>query len=83
MGSTLNINGDIFQIKAKEARLTAEAMCRDETTERELEMLSRLPDLCKIVRWYFVTEKKSVLPLSDVIRSVSDSYKSSIGHSKC
>ena len=39
-------------------------------------MLSRLPDFVRIVRGFFVTEKKVALPREDVIKKLVDSHPS-------
>ena len=39
-------------------------------------MLSRLPDFVRIVRGFFVTEKKAALPMEDVIKKLVDSHPS-------
>ena len=39
-------------------------------------MLSRLPDFVRIVRGFFVTEKKVALPREDVVKKLVDSHPS-------
>ena len=39
-------------------------------------MLSRLPDFVRIVRGFFVTEKKAALPREDVVKKLVDSHPS-------
>lgn len=39
-------------------------------------MLSRLPDFVRIMRGFFVTEKKAALPREDVVKKLVDSHPS-------
>ncbi|KAL4235191.1 replication licensing factor Cdt1 [Mactra antiquata] len=66
------------KIRAKEAAKTATALTRDPKTEKRLSMMKRLPDIMRIIRSHFVTEKKPALPIDSVIQKVIDSHKSGI-----
>ena len=66
------------KIRAKEAANTAAALTRDPKEEKRIVMLKRLPDVMRIIRSHFITEKKPALPIDSVIQRVFDSYKTSI-----
>ncbi|XP_067931302.1 DNA replication factor Cdt1-like [Watersipora subatra] len=66
------------RIRAKESLKAKAAMLRDETTEQEIAILGRLPEMIKILRSHFITEKKAALGEDSVIVKLTDSYKSSI-----
>ncbi|CAM5999082.1 unnamed protein product [Sphagnum balticum] len=66
------------KIRAKEAILMAKEMTRKPEEERELEMISRLPELIRIIHSYFVGEKKMVVALQDLITKTVNSYHSCI-----
>lgn len=70
------------KIRAKEAANTAAALIRDPKAEKRQVMMKRLPDIMRIIRSQFVTEKKPALPLDSVIQRVLDSYKSCIAPGK-
>ena len=63
-------------MKAKEAAKAKLAITRDPIKEGQLEMLSRLPDFVRIVRGFFVTEKKAALLREDVVKKLVDSHPS-------
>lgn len=57
-------------------------MTRSSGENKELEMLSRLPEISRIIRNTFVTEKKAALPWEVVATKVASSYTSMLGGSK-
>lgn len=57
-------------------------MTRSCGENKELEMLSRLPEISRIIRNTFVTEKKAALPWEVVAAKVTASYSSMLGGSK-
>ena len=67
-----------LQIRAKEAAKAELQITRDPLKEKQLEMMSRLPDFVRILRNYFVVEKKAVLPWDDVVQKLSDSHPSGL-----
>lgn len=71
------------KIRAKEAANTAAALTRDPKEEKRQFMMKRLPDMMRIIRSHFITEKKPALPIDSVIQRVFDSYKSSIALGMC
>nr|AUG68262.1 Cdt1 [Platynereis dumerilii] len=67
------------RIRAKEAKKMEANLTRTPAEEKRLQMMSRLPDIIRIVRTVFVTNKKPALPLDEAIARIMDSYRSSIG----
>jgi len=70
------------KIRAKEAANAVATLTRDPKAEKQLTMLKRLPDVMRIIRSHFVTEKKPALPIDSVIQRLHDSFKSSIAQGK-
>lgn len=66
------------KIQQKEASRVRSTITRDPAKEKRLEMLARLPDLCRIVRSFFVTEKKAAIPWDSVVQKLSESHASSL-----
>jgi len=66
------------KIRAKEAANTAASLTKNPKEEKRVVMMKRLPDIMRIIRSQFVTEKKPALPVDSVILRVADSYKSCI-----
>ncbi|KAK7075003.1 replication licensing factor Cdt1 [Halocaridina rubra] len=64
------------KIRAKEAAKAARDMTRSKSENKELEMLSRLPEISRIIRNIFVTEKKAALPWETVSSKIAASYPS-------
>ncbi|XP_037797635.1 DNA replication factor Cdt1-like isoform X1 [Penaeus monodon] len=67
------------KIRAREALKAAREMTRSCGENKELEMLSRLPEISRIIRNTFVTEKKAALPWEVVAAKVTASYSSMLG----
>ena len=51
-----------------------------EKSER-VNMLGRLPNFVKILRTFFLTEKKPALLIEDVVKKVGDSHRSALAGS--
>ncbi|KAH3774263.1 DNA replication factor Cdt1-like [Dreissena polymorpha] len=66
------------KIRSKEAAKAVESLTRDPKAEKRVVMLKRLPDIMRIIRSQFVTDKKPALPIDSVIQRILDSYKSCI-----
>ncbi|KAK4316208.1 hypothetical protein Pmani_012613 [Petrolisthes manimaculis] len=64
------------KIRAREAAKTAREMTRSSGENKELEMLSRLPVMARIIRNIFITEKKAALPWEMVATKVAASFTS-------
>lgn len=57
-------------------------MTRDPEADKRIKMLERLPELVRILRMFYVTEKKTALPMTDAVKKLADSYKSGIALGK-
>ncbi|XP_030830961.1 DNA replication factor Cdt1 [Strongylocentrotus purpuratus] len=68
----------LSRIKAKEARNTVITMMRTPEEEGRIGMLERLPVLCKILRVFFLAEKKAALPIDSIIQKLMESYRSAL-----
>lgn len=64
------------RIRAKEAQKLQAAMTRNPQQEERLSMMSRLPELSRILRNVFVAEKKPALVMELVCNRMSASYRS-------
>lgn len=73
-------NALLEKIRAKQAAKAMEAMTR--TSEQDVEAIqySRLPEIARILRCVFVTEKKGSLPLDFVLEKVNNSYRSALSN---
>lgn len=67
-----------FQIRAKEAQKLQAAMTRDPAQEDRLTMMSRLPELARILRNVFVTEKKPALIMEVACNRMVASYRAAL-----
>jgi chromatin licensing and DNA replication factor 1 len=63
------------KIRAKQAAKALDTMTRRPSQERDAAKYSRLPEIARHLRNVFVTEKKSVLPLENVLTKIENSYK--------
>ena len=54
------------------------AMTRDPKEDKRQKMLQRLPEMMRILRAHFVTEKKPALLKTDIITKLADSCRSAI-----
>ncbi|XP_014205753.1 DNA replication factor Cdt1 [Copidosoma floridanum] len=70
------------KIRAKQAAKALELMTRSEDAHKEAAMHARLPSMAKIVRNIFVTEKKNVLPLEQVVQKLDDSFRTKLTTNK-
>ncbi|XP_036979445.1 DNA replication factor Cdt1 [Acanthopagrus latus] len=66
------------RIRAKEAQKLQAAMIRNPTQEDRLLMMSRLPELARILRNVFVAEKKPALIMEVVCNRMVASYRSAL-----
>ncbi|XP_071511171.1 DNA replication factor Cdt1-like [Diadema antillarum] len=66
------------RIKAKEAHRSEVAMMRSPEQESRIGMLERLPELIRILRGFFLAEKKAALPLDVVSQKLMESYRSAL-----
>lgn len=68
----------VFQIRAKEAQKLQAAMTRNPVQEERLMMMSRLPELARILRNVFVAEKKPALIMEVACNRMVASYRSAL-----
>ncbi|XP_074531172.1 DNA replication factor Cdt1 [Halichoeres trimaculatus] len=67
------------RIRAKEAQKLQAAMTRNSAQEERLLMMSRLPELARILRNVFVSEKKPALIMEVACNRMVASYRSALG----
>lgn len=67
-----------FKIRAKEAQKLQAAMTRNPALEDRLLMMSRLPELARILRNVFVAEKKPALIMEVACNRMVGSYRSAL-----
>lgn len=67
-----------FQIRAKEAQKIKAAMTRNSDQAERLLMMSRLPELARILRNVFVEEKKPALIMEVACSRMVASYRSAL-----
>lgn len=68
----------VFQIRAKEAQKLQAAMTRNPVQEDRLLMMSRLPELARILRNVFIAEKKPALIMEVACNRMVVSYRSAL-----
>lgn len=66
------------QIRAKEAQKLQAAMTRNPEQEERLGMMTRLPEMARILRNVFVAEKKPALIMELACNRMIASYRSSL-----
>ncbi|XP_041376378.1 DNA replication factor Cdt1-like [Gigantopelta aegis] len=66
------------KIRAKEALKLEAALTRDPQEDKKTGMMGRLPDMIRMLRMYYISEKKPALPLESVVQKLCDSSKSAI-----
>jgi len=68
----------LAKIRAKEAAKMASALTRDPAEDTKTKMLGHLPEMMRIIRGYFITEKKPALPVEVVYKKLQDSSRNGI-----
>ncbi|RUS69892.1 hypothetical protein EGW08_022343 [Elysia chlorotica] len=68
----------LAKIRAKEALKMEAALTRDPAEDNKTKMMGHLPEMIRILRSYFITEKKPALPLESIYKKLEDSYRSGI-----
>ncbi|XP_041803436.1 DNA replication factor Cdt1 isoform X2 [Chelmon rostratus] len=66
------------RIRAKETQKLQAAMTRNPTQEERLLIMSRLPELARILRNVFIAEKKAALTMEVVCNRMVSSYRSAL-----
>ena len=70
------------KIRAKQAAKALEMMTKSSEASKEAIMYSRLPEMAKIIRNIFVSEKKNVLTLEYVLTKLDNSYRTKLTSSE-
>ncbi|KAL7979728.1 hypothetical protein Chor_004886 [Crotalus horridus] len=65
----------VERVRAKEAQKLQALMTRSPQQEQRLAMLTRLPEMARILRNIFVAEKKQALPMEAACQRMMDSYQ--------
>lgn len=63
------------KVRQKQAAKALEAMTRSSTQDQEAQLYSQLPEVARLARNLFVSEKKSVLPIGTVTDKLCNSYR--------
>lgn len=71
-------SGLLQRIRQKEAVRAKTEMMRNPLKEKQLSIMNRLPEMCRILRSLFVTEGKAAILWDDVINKLVDSHSSSL-----
>ncbi|XP_062587109.1 DNA replication factor Cdt1-like [Saccostrea cucullata] len=66
------------KIRAREAKKQELEMMRDPVEDKRSLMIHRLPEMMRILRAHFVTEKKPALTMENIVQKLTDSYKTTI-----
>ncbi|XP_061166434.1 DNA replication factor Cdt1-like [Saccostrea echinata] len=66
------------KVRAREAKKQELAMMRDPVEDKRSLMIRRLPEMMRILRAHFVTEKKPALTMENIVQKLTDSYKTTI-----
>ncbi|ERL90627.1 DNA replication factor Cdt1 [Dendroctonus ponderosae] len=70
------------RVRQKQAAKAFVSITRSVSKEKEVQMYSRLPELARLTRYLFVSEKKSVLPLDTVVDKLGMSYRGNLSRSE-
>ncbi|XP_046396347.1 DNA replication factor Cdt1 [Ischnura elegans] len=70
------------KVRERQAAKAMMAMTMSPAEEKRAERLSRLPELARVLRGIFVSERKGVLSLDQVIQKLLDSYKAGLSTSE-
>ncbi|XP_033626807.1 DNA replication factor Cdt1-like [Asterias rubens] len=71
------------RIRAKEAMNLTAMMTRNPADQERISMLERLPELCRILRVYFIAEKKAAIPVESAVLKLTESYQSALSKAQC
>lgn len=63
------------KIRAKQAAKALDTMTRRPSVEREAAKYARLPEVARHARNVYITEKKGVMPLENVLKKIENSYR--------
>ncbi|XP_033113520.1 DNA replication factor Cdt1-like [Anneissia japonica] len=66
------------RIRAKEAKRIEQLLVRDPKEDKKLAMMERLPEMCGIIRNFFLSEKKAALLIESAVDKLRESSRSSL-----
>ncbi|XP_059164447.1 DNA replication factor Cdt1-like [Physella acuta] len=66
----------LAKIRAKEAQRLEDELTKKPEEDYKMKIMKRLPEIIRILRTYFVTEKKPALPIEEIYKKLGDSHKS-------
>lgn len=66
------------KIRAKQAAKALDTMTRRPSVEHEAAKYARLPEVARHTRNVYITEKKGVMPLENVLKKIENSYRGTI-----
>lgn len=70
--------GLLEKVRARQAAKALEAMTQSPGEIQEAVMLSRLPEIARILRVLYVAERRSVLPLDNVVQRIAHSFRENL-----
>jgi len=69
------VSSDLLErIRQKEQKKLELAMTRNPKKELRISRMERLPDMSRIIKSYFVSERKAAITLEDCVQKLSESY---------
>ena len=68
----------IDKIRQKEELKMQESLTANSEVVEKRVMMQRLPELCRILKTYFVSERRAAIPLEDVSSKLAESYTSTL-----
>ena len=79
----IGVSSDLLErIRHKEQKKLELAMRRNPKQELRISRMERLPDMSRIIKSYFVTERKAAITLQDCVQKLSESYGTDLHISK-
>ena len=77
------VSSDLLErIRQKEQKKLELAMTRNPKKELRISRMERLPDMSRIIKSYFVSERKAAITLEDCVQKLSESYGTDLHTSK-
>jgi len=77
------VSTDLLErIRQKEQKKIELAMTRNPKQELRISRMERLPEISRIIKSYFVAEKKAAITLEDCVQKLTESYGTDLHRSK-
>ncbi|XP_060521172.1 DNA replication factor Cdt1 isoform X2 [Cylas formicarius] len=70
------------KVRERQAAKALVTMTRSSDKEKEIQLYARLPELARLTRNVFVSEKKSVLPLEGLVEKLEKCYKGNLSRTE-